>query len=582
MDRDFLTPLHTPWHENYIMASASTLLTWHKEDPFYMRIEKNSCLTRFAHVRQAALNRLDDLVATPWHADSKKSEEAARVRRDIEILNATNELDAAMLLIHSHSCNVCNRDVRLGGIEQTSPTDLADALIKDTQKKLNIVKHFASRIANRNSQIEMLENCLKTLSTILKSVKIVSPSNIACSYDIDPINGISLIIQGPDNSDTGTQTVTSPTDLLDSLTPQSLDTPVLEAIPTLPPTPVLGPTSPSSSPSPSQSPLLLAVPTRDGQDRIKTTITATTTNNHTWTRKKKAITKATHKKIKIPSLSIWDTVEDRNAAYCRHKAMQGRVRFDPEFDRVPLIFTEGLYRNPLPHADLTTQSRMVIFSGLEPSTSYAEVLDRVRGGPILHATRPNSTTAVVSFVECRDAHAYVKYVNAPPLRDSFYIQGVSPRVTLADTPSYPLRGSHADLIRRGVRRCLEIPNGELLRNLRAFFTVQKLWTFTETDDIFVTPRENEYQHDESDDDEMLEDILVDDYVSVDHNEKYKMEPKQTPKPPPPIKRVIRVSFRDLVQAERAFGLIKNNFRGCGVRYIPDPCAGPLQELDLFW
>ncbi|KAI1740111.1 hypothetical protein F4680DRAFT_465889 [Xylaria scruposa] len=574
------------------MASAHKLLTFHKaalEDPFMMSLEKkNSCLTNFTAISQAAVNRLDDLVLSPYQMDSKELDDAARVRRDIEILKATNELDAAMILILSHSCNACNHGVRLKETERASPTDLADAYINDTQRRLNDMKDFASRIADRNSQVEMLEHHLKKLSTILESVKIVSPDNVGYSYKIDPINGISLVIEGPDKNNIRTQTVTSPTDLLDSYTPPSLDTPVLESTPSSPPelVPASEWASPSPSLSPSPSPILLGVPVRKCQDGGRTKITAAATNNHTPETEKKAIKNTSETGLKIPSLSIWDTIDDRDRA-CRQHQDMAKSRFDPEFNRVPMVFTEGLYRMRRPHADPTTQSRMVIFSGLEPSTSYTELLKKVRGGPILHATRVNSTTAMVSFVECRDAHAYVKYVNAPALRPFFKIEGVSPRVTLVDTPSYPPRDSPADLMRRGVTRCLEISSGVLLRDVRSFFAARRLWAFTETRDMEYTvilgDNIGEYRYDGEDDsddyDEMPE--LVEGYVSVDHNQMHKMEPKQVPRPPPDFNgRVIRISFRDLIQAERAFGLIASNFRGCEVRYTPDPCAGPLKELDV--
>ncbi|KAI1749438.1 hypothetical protein F4782DRAFT_549721 [Xylaria castorea] len=558
---------------------------------------KNGCCTSSAAIKQAAMDRLDDLVLGPWYTDSKESGEPARVRHRIKILKATNEFDAAELLKISHSCNACNRDARTGGTKQTCAADLAEAHINDTKDKLKRMKVIVTRINNRNWQVQKLEHHLKTYGTILESLNIVLPGDgTGYSYRIDPINGISLVIQGPSTSDTENQKRARPTNLLDSDIPWAL--------------------SPTLTPAPAPAPAPAATPAR----------------NHTQI-KKKAVANATETRLKIPNLQICDSEEEHDAAYREHVLLAGsRGRIDHTDNGgdgdsnsngnggngdsnsngngsiIPLIFEKGICRPPPSLSP--PRSRMVVFSDLHPATTYAELLDKVRGGPVLHVARADRTTVVVSFVTSRDARAYVDYVNDPSRQrrrgHRLTIRGVAPRVTLVATPSYPLRtelmvvddDDDDDVVaHRGgvvvvvVTRCLEITNVSC-RDLDAFFTTRKLWAFTETRDIeYVVVNIDDQQHGGGggDDDEMLEDALVEEWIAVDHNDKYRQEeeeeeeeePKQTPKPPPNtnIARVFRVSFRDVSQAERARGLIARHFQGCGVRYAPDRCAGPLEELD---
>ncbi|KAI0863827.1 hypothetical protein F4860DRAFT_51004 [Xylaria cubensis] len=553
------------------MASASRILAFHQSQLFPMSCEKSSCLTSFAAIRQAAINRLDHLVSVAWYMNSKepaeREDDAVRVRRDIDILKEINELDLVTLLSLSHSCKVCNHDARLGGTERTSATDFAESLINDTRNSLNDMKDIATRIKNRTTQIQKLEQHLKTVGTILESMNIVLPDNgMTYSYRIDLNTGISLIIRGPDNSDTRAQTVTSPTDLLDSDTFQSLDTPVLKATRNRPPTPI---------------PEL--VPAEDFTD---TTTDDTETEN-------KAVIPTTKDKLKIPSLQIWDTPEERDEARRQHQSM-GRVRFNPEPNQCPLIFSEGIYqpRGPFDDDDPETQSRMVIFSELHPETTYRDLLDKVRGGSIIHAARANSTTMIVSFLNCCDAYVYANYVNDPSRRHRLKIRDVSPRVTLVETPSYPLRHSLTMAVHQGVTRCLEIPGEKLVlgSDVKSLLEARGAWAFTETpddEDIVVNidyndDDDDEYQYNPAIDD-MFEEMMLENWASNDKEMRRKMELGLITRPLPPfptLGSVIRLSFRNIMQAEKAYRLIDFNFRGCGVSYIPDRCARPLEELDI--
>ncbi|KAI0470349.1 hypothetical protein F4859DRAFT_522840 [Xylaria cf. heliscus] len=567
---------------------------------------ENGCFTNSAAIHKAAMNRLDDLTGTPWYTNSNESEEAARVKHHIKILEATNELDAAELLDIAHSCSACNPDACPDGTERCCAVHLAEALIDDAEDKLKRMEPIATRIRNRNCQIQKLEQHLKIFGTILESMNIVIPGvGTEYSYTIDPLNGISLVIQGPKNSDAQDQKGPSPTDLLDSNPPRSVKTPVLQTTgpsrPTLLDsdtpqsvmTPVLETTctpqpAPAPAPAPSPAPVANHAQTNTENKAIKKKDTGKKTAG------------PAEPTLKIPDLQVWESNSEWEAVYNQHLAnLRGQI--DPDVDTCPMYFQRGLSLNYHPEGGPTARCCMVIFSGLHPRTTYTELLDKVRGGLVMRISRANSTTMAVSFVRDIEARNYVRYVNDPWREEPLVtIRGVAPRIALACTPSYPRQPPLMDgIYERGVTRCLEIPHPGQFScwSLDSFFGARKLWAFTEAPGIEyvvvkTVPDDDDDDDDDNDDDnnenengddndEMVEDLIPEEWVVVDHNDTYKQEPKQTPRPAPTTTttRVLRVAFRDVEYAQKAHGLIQRNFPGCGVRYARDRCAGPLRELD---
>lgn len=115
-------------------------------------------------------------------------------------------------------------------------------------------------------------------------------------------------------------------------------------------------------------------------------------------------------------------------------------------------------------------------------------------------------------------------------------------MTLVMTPSYPMRESLAANIEHGgATRCLQIAGSGacFCGIIDSFFAEAKLWALTETPAFeFVAEPEDE----------------------------------QT-------LGFVRVAFRDVAKAQEVYGFIARRFRHYEVQHTPDPCAGPLEELD---
>ncbi|KAI0875999.1 hypothetical protein GGS24DRAFT_514689 [Hypoxylon argillaceum] len=241
---------------------------------------------------------------------------------------------------------------------------------------------------------------------------------------------------------------------------------------------------------------------------------------------------------KPPVLQIWDSEEERINCIRDHASTQRD--FKP--DSIPLVFHHGIqYTPPYPFPD---QSRMVIFTNVPPDTTCSDLLSFVRGGPVLCIARATASTFLVHFVRGRDARAYVEYASS---------RVPSPfRVALAQTPSYPVREALLrDILQRGVTRYLAFPRCHAENDddddaaaaaaagsrQAAFLALECGWGWVET---LACP--------------------------------------QTTTTTSGAQDMFCVSFRNVVFAQRAYGLVRAQFPRCGVYYYPDPCAGPLSEL----
>lgn len=125
------------------------------------------------------------------------------------------------------------------------------------------------------------------------------------------------------------------------------------------------------------------------------------------------------------------------------------------------------------------ECRTVIFSNLAHDTTYQQVATMVRGGRVLRIALASmrglhdGATALVSFVDWRAAHAFVKHV-----RGQESLLGSLDRpmdVCLAGMPSYPLSSALSSALADGATRCLEIRDvpsettALLKRDFRAWF-----------------------------------------------------------------------------------------------------------------
>lgn len=136
--------------------------------------------------------------------------------------------------------------------------------------------------------------------------------------------------------------------------------------------------------------------------------------------------------------------------------------------RVPQMFRYGVQyapRIPPPELELSPQilqgdyeCRSVMLSSVPNGAGLRDILPRVRGGKIVHATLVDTTshgmglTAVVTFADWNDASAYAHFSRVTP--DRISVLGRQVVVKIADTPTYP---SHWIQVAQDktVSRCLE-------------------------------------------------------------------------------------------------------------------------------
>ncbi|KAI0402779.1 hypothetical protein F4802DRAFT_338533 [Xylaria palmicola] len=523
-----------------------------------MDYSPNARSTTAATFKRCAQKNLDNLVLNSRHANSDRRADEASIKYKIDFLSAINTVDSAALIdtwCPDEKENLGNVGESLAH-KREEALALAKSLVKDADARLREMTSIALRIEARCQEIKKLEQLLKTYENIRKSLRIVLPGDgTTYSYEVDSNKGVSLVIRTPDKSEDKSQARPQPIDLVDSLTLPPISTPALKPVLARPveqittaPRPRVAGTKPVEKPPPTVS---------------------SPNGNHT-----------------VP--------QEHSSA--RHE------RVCQSDDSLPLVFRHGIQYNPLPTLgthDALAQSRMVIISGLHPSTTWSELLDQVRGGPVLRVAGADATTALVSFVHARDARAYVEYVQRlprPPAIRGATATATTPRVTLAPTPSYPVRADLLlDMARRGVTRCLvfhcaSVAFGEVVEDL---LRVRKLWNLTETGRLAprpgpgsITVSDHSMTESESEctgspprsDSESPEEWVV-----VGHGarrqQKQQQQKQQQQQQHTAGSKVFRVSFRDVAHARYAFGLIRTYFPSCRVSYAPDRCAGPLSELD---
>ncbi|KAI1426587.1 hypothetical protein F5Y12DRAFT_713034 [Xylaria sp. FL1777] len=555
-------------------------------DPFV-----NGCHGAAAAMRREAQRRLDDLVSTPWYADSGDTEDVARVRHQIDIIRATNALISADLLDVAHSCDVCNAaalpksmhdacamcnpNATPDGTYKKCALSLSIGLIRSLEEKRRKMEAIKARILNRNALVKRLEEHLKTFASIKRSLNIVTPEHgIDYYYKIHPESGVNLVIRDRNNNNNSTTNSSSGhgTDQIRSKSPNLVDSEVLPPIST----PALAPIS--------ARPATATVPTQ---------------KDHPKLRKPEAEEKEETKPTPLPkretsNLQIWENEEERDRALRQYANRFNR-------NGLPLFFTHGIQYKPASPSPCpsspTARSRMVVFSDLHPSTTWSDVLARVRGGPVLRAARGNATTVFVSFVRERDAHAYARHVGG-----AISVRGWAARVHLAQTPSYPVCETLlGDVAARGVTRCLAFPRydaafGRLLEaclvrgQIRDFVATVQLGvekptpTPTPIRAVTRTPRREEYDGDDDDGDDEGE--LSEEWIVLrDENCKFAGVKKKPVTAVTTATRttatmdIIHLSFRDVAHAQAAYRLVRKEFPTCGVYYAPDSCAGPLAELE---
>ncbi|KAI3330875.1 hypothetical protein F4824DRAFT_515344 [Ustulina deusta] len=578
---------------------------------------ENGCHGNAAAIRLAAQRHLDDIISSPWYAGSKDTEDVARVRHQIDVLRARNELSSAELLEVAHSCGVCNAATLPGSTHadcamctpggatdsthKTCAVALSLGLMADLKEKQAKIEAIAAQILNRNALVKKLEGHLKTYGNIQKSLSIVTPpgNSMEYHYQIDTQHGVSLVIHDRDSSSSTTSNSTSnhqarskPLNLVDSVVLPPISTPVLAPVSAAP--------APAILPATQEEPQKTSEPKEEAEEEENPTPVP-----------------VPQPQPQAPFLQIWDSRQERYNALRRHV---GSGPIDPE--QVPLIFHHGIQHRPAVPGGARHSSRMVVFSDLRPGTTWKDVLARVRGGAVLRAVRADATTMFVYFVRERHAHAYAQHVAAAG--HSVTVRGAPACVRLAPTPSYPVPAAlMRDVLHRGATRRLAVPrpDAESGTSLWACLARGKIWDFTivqqqqsvvdaatttatgtatATATLANTPtvattafarKEEEggkmkkkTNGSSNGSDELSEEWVVvadddDDDSKVVANVGKKKPENKTTAMTTTTDIIIYLSFRDVVHAQAAHQLIREAFPSCGVHYARDCCAGPLEELD---
>ena len=181
--------------------------------------------------------------------------------------------------------------------------------------------------------------------------------------------------------------------------------------------------------------------------------------------------------------------------------------------------------------------RTVSISGLQPSVTMIALLEKVRGGMVVDAKLldtakiTGSNTALVTFYHERSARAYENH--AKQYRVAF--SDVVAQVAVVSTPTWPMPSNLRTSIKEfGNTRCFEIHNTP--RNISLSSVRQEL-----TASPFI-----------------ISDSLECMRLGADG--------------------VLGLHFSSIRAAAQSFALFRMRYRGCTVKYIPDPCAQPLETL----
>ncbi|MCJ1448922.1 MAG: hypothetical protein MMC23_009441 [Stictis urceolatum] len=237
--------------------------------------------------------------------------------------------------------------------------------------------------------------------------------------------------------------------------------------------------------------------------------------------------------LRPPRFSVesqWPNPELRAHAYDR----QGR--FDnADYYRHGITYTPGL--------TFSNTRQRVLLSNIAPSATLTDVVSRIRGGTIVcieffrtaHLTGSNS--ALVRFTKKKSALRYDDFLHM----HSITLHGRRLHAELIPTDSYPLsHKQHLAVTVHAQTRCLELENFATLGVSRSVFEhdvrLVKESGFTGLEGAWLNERGG-----------------------------------------------LEVRFSSVFYAGRAFGLFglfgsHGRYRGTGVRFVPDPCAGEVEEL----
>ena len=233
---------------------------------------------------------------------------------------------------------------------------------------------------------------------------------------------------------------------------------------------------------------------------------------------------------------MFDSAQQIQNAVNIHKRDRGHTEArHPEFFRYGVRF--------VPDDDETNVLRTVHITNLPSDIQMRDVLARVRGGRIDHAILCNtvlltgSMTALVYFLHEHAAERYVLYAMDHPI--TFGEEAQEAVITLLPTPTWPLKYSTRCAISElNHSRMLSIPN------------------FPENMSISLIQRTITHGNGHR------ANLLVEIFLSAENT--------------------LHLEFSSINAAGSAYGILTNfmSFKDLVVCWEPDPCAGPLVELEL--
>ncbi|KAI1169603.1 hypothetical protein F4777DRAFT_572524 [Nemania sp. FL0916] len=584
-----------------------------------------------------------------------ESREVARWRLDVSVAGSDRGEES------DEGVNKVKLDINTLNLQNNVDATEISSFVAGADKKLTDMKILADRIKHRKDEAEKLKQHLKNYETIRKSLNVVLPNgSMTYHYKIDAINGVSLVVEQPEQqpvvlnpTDSEQLPHSAPTALIPALNAENspLETaahPAVHGILDLEPlspitAPVLEPEHLSSSPDTAVSaPQTPDVPEARHSGSLSHTL---------------VVMARPDEETRVTGDADAGLVKQRRGSGgdCG-TAQADHVLFfhDREPYKGPLFFEYGVqYRptctpttnsddndNDSTHESVQNhvrdqnrdQSRMVVFSGLAQGTRALDILAKVRGGTVLRIARADPTTMLVYFVQGRDARNYVEHIKSRSTQtdQAFEICGVTPCIFLPDTPSYPLRPQLLhDITYLGVTRTLAfaLVDGPFQVTLKALLTQRGLWLFVEAvlawksscmleaalifdpgDYAQILDSHSEWNSypelaDLSDpyrhtaivssepalQEEWAAAAAVDDYIYDDKQQqreqgeyetitKSETESETNDHSELSSVKVLHISFRDIVHAQRAYRFLIEELWGCGVSYAPDRCAGPLSEL----
>lgn len=208
---------------------------------------------------------------------------------------------------------------------------------------------------------------------------------------------------------------------------------------------------------------------------------------------------------------------------------------DFKLKRFPEFLQNGLQFNPPPGS--WNVFRTLVISNLPQAATMTELLDKIRGGVVVDAKLLDTSsitggkTALVTFLHEQAAKALQTYVKEHPIT----IGNRLAHVSVVQTPTWPIPPNYETaLLNGGGTRCLEVrkyPRHISPRDLRRHLHLRSVITWDRIECM----------------------ALRDDGA-------------------------LAVRFESTASAADARGVFTTHpaFRGCAVRFAPDPCAQPLE------